>query len=363
MTEFNIKKFLKYTLSFILFYKILNYFRNTFLKPVFYDIFFSNERKAVCIIAPYYSFAGAKKLTCVCDFQGLKIILEPSIVDDSDRNCLIVLFKLPSNVSGRFIYEIMNRRLRISVGEGIFMESSNRKYKVSISTLFKYEIPFLKEWIDHHLSIGVEHFYLYENNYLADKNISDILDPYIKKGLITHILWPFPYNFYNYKVKKLWPNDSYSYTQISQINHAIYKFGDESEWILNCDVDEYFYSPRKQNILDVVNTLSQNGDIASIRISGIWFGGTREETARVRKDGVKKTFIYSEERPTANFKCIFNTESVMVASVHNSLSQVKKEINVSFDLFRFNHYRGLGWKRRVDEDFAHNVKNTEILFS
>ena len=38
------------------------------------------------------------------------------------------------------------------------------KYSVSLCLIFKNEAPFLKEWLDYHLTVGVDHFYLYNNN-------------------------------------------------------------------------------------------------------------------------------------------------------------------------------------------------------
>jgi len=40
------------------------------------------------------------------------------------------------------------------------------KYRISLCLIFKNEAPFLKEWLDYHLSIGIDHFYLYNNNIL-----------------------------------------------------------------------------------------------------------------------------------------------------------------------------------------------------
>ena len=51
------------------------------------------------------------------------------------------------------------------------------KYQVSLCLIFKNEAPFLKEWLDYHLTIGVSHFYLYNNN--SDDNYLDVIKPYI----------------------------------------------------------------------------------------------------------------------------------------------------------------------------------------
>ena len=66
----------------------------------------------------------------------------------------------------------------------------NKKYKISVCGIFKDEGPFLKEWIEFNKMVGVEHFYLYNNN--SSDNFLNVLAPYIESGLVTYI--DFPYN-------------------------------------------------------------------------------------------------------------------------------------------------------------------------
>ena len=353
-------KAIKYVLSFLFIYKLKNYLRNTFFKPIFYDIFVRAPQGDICVIAPFYSLGGFAKSVCVCYVDDKEIILQPAMVNDPEKNCLIVLFVLSFNPNADFTFTIKKKRGEIFSGT-YAKKYIEHKHRISITTLFKYESDFLKEWIDYHLIKGIEHFYLYENNTVPDQKIAKILFPYIAKGLVTHIMWPYPYRIYDYHFKKFWPNDAFSYTQLPQINHSIYKFGAETEWILNCDVDEYFYSPKHTSIVDIINGAEKDGNTASIRISGFWFGGTVADVENAKIEGVLKSFIYSEKEPTSAPKCIFSTELVKLASVHNSVLFSGKEVNISADILRFNHYRGLGWKRRVDNTFARQIKNTEIL--
>ena len=54
------------------------------------------------------------------------------------------------------------------------------RYKTAICLIFKDEAPFLQEWIEYHHLIGIEHFYLYNNN--STDNYEEVLKPYIDKG-------------------------------------------------------------------------------------------------------------------------------------------------------------------------------------
>jgi hypothetical protein len=63
------------------------------------------------------------------------------------------------------------------------------EYTISICGIFKNEAKFLDEWIKYHLVIGIDHFYLYNNN--SDDNFLEILKPYIDSNVVELIDWPF----------------------------------------------------------------------------------------------------------------------------------------------------------------------------
>ena len=44
------------------------------------------------------------------------------------------------------------------------------KYHIIICAILKDETPYLVEWVEHHLGIGVEHFVLYDNNSVIPAN-------------------------------------------------------------------------------------------------------------------------------------------------------------------------------------------------
>ena len=50
-------------------------------------------------------------------------------------------------------------------------ESKQFKYFISVACIIKNEGPYLKEWIEYHKLIGVEHFYVYDNESSDDTKI------------------------------------------------------------------------------------------------------------------------------------------------------------------------------------------------
>ena len=95
----------------------------------------------------------------------------------------------------------------------------NLRYDVSLCLIFKDEGKFLKEWIDYHLAIGVDHFYLYDNNSTDD--YVEVVQPYIAKGIVTLIDWP------------------YQQAQVKCYKHCLETFSSETKWIGYIDADEF----------------------------------------------------------------------------------------------------------------------------
>ncbi|MBS6704467.1 MAG: glycosyltransferase family 92 protein, partial [Alistipes indistinctus] len=59
------------------------------------------------------------------------------------------------------------------------------KYHMIICAILKDETPYLVEWVEHHLGIGVEHFVLYDNNSVIPAK--QTLEAYVRKGVVEVI--------------------------------------------------------------------------------------------------------------------------------------------------------------------------------
>lgn len=105
------------------------------------------------------------------------------------------------------------------------------KWESSICCIFKDEAPFLKEWIEYHRIIGVDHFYLY-NNFSTD-NYKEILSPYIEKNIVTLIDWPFSGS--DNALDK-------AYT------HCLTEYKDETHWLALIDLDEFIHLKNENSI-------------------------------------------------------------------------------------------------------------------
>lgn len=129
------------------------------------------------------------------------------------------------------------------------IENTSKKYNVSICAIFKNESLYLKEWIEFHRIIGIDHFYMYNNN--SDDDFQSILDPYIEAGIVTLSDWP------------------YNQGQIKAYTDCVNRFSDETNWLGFIDLDEFIVPIRDNSITEF---LSRFNNRPSVKINWNVFG-------------------------------------------------------------------------------------------
>ncbi|MBR4267266.1 MAG: glycosyltransferase family 92 protein [Bacteroidales bacterium] len=117
-------------------------------------------------------------------------------------------------------------------------EIKTKKYKVAICAIFKNEALYLREWIEYHKIVGVEHFYLYNNN--SEDNYEEVLKPYIANGSVTLTQWP------------------QNQAQMKCYHNAIERFFSETEWLTFIDIDEFIVPNSTDNIYDFLKPFQKN---------------------------------------------------------------------------------------------------------
>lgn len=117
----------------------------------------------------------------------------------------------------------------------------DKKYNVSVCAIFKNEAPYLKEWLEFNRLVGVEHFFMYNNN--SEDNYQDVLKPYIDKGWVTLVQWP-----YNQK-------------QMECYMDCIKRFSSETKWLGFIDIDEFIVPKTTDNIYDFLKAFENRGSI------------------------------------------------------------------------------------------------------
>ena len=104
----------------------------------------------------------------------------------------------------------------------------DKKYYISICAIFKNEGHNLKEWIEYHKLIGIDHIYLYNN--FSDDNYLEVIIPYIEDGFVTLTDWP------------------YKHSQMEAYKDCLSKHRSETFWLTFIDLDEFICPKYKYNI-------------------------------------------------------------------------------------------------------------------
>lgn len=113
----------------------------------------------------------------------------------------------------------------------------NPKVYLSIVAILKNEAPYIKEWIEYHKIVGVERFYLYDND--STDNVREVLQSYIDSGIVCY-----------HKV-------SGSVVQNKVYRDAIYKYKDQTRWMAAIDLDEFIVPIEKDNLPNLLSDYEQ----------------------------------------------------------------------------------------------------------
>lgn len=96
-------------------------------------------------------------------------------------------------------------------------------YRLSVCAIFKNESAYLHDWLQFHEGVGVDHFFLYNNDSTDD--FHRVLRPWIDRERVT---------------LKDWPGKA---VQMSAYNDCLRRIRHRSRWIAFIDADEFLFAP------------------------------------------------------------------------------------------------------------------------
>ena len=159
-----------------------------------------------------------------------------------------------------------------------------KKYNVAVCAIFKNEAPYLREWIEFNHIVGVEHFYLYNNN--SEDDYMKVLKPYIVCGLVTLIQWP-----YNQK-------------QMECYMACIDEYASETKWLGFIDIDEFIVPKSTNSIYDFLQPFEKKAGAVNI----YWkIFGTSGRLDRNLSGLVSEDFTVCWPKYMDLGKCFYNT--------------------------------------------------------
>lgn len=99
----------------------------------------------------------------------------------------------------------------------------------------KNEAPYLREWLEYHFLVGVDHFYLYDMD--DTEETEALLRPYEKRGRVTRIPWA---HFEGTKWDR--PQSHFSWNKSGMAHqHFCRTFRRQAVWAQKIDGDEFLY--------------------------------------------------------------------------------------------------------------------------
>ncbi|KAL5720339.1 hypothetical protein ACHQM5_013018 [Ranunculus cassubicifolius] len=219
-------------------------------------------------------------------------------------------------------------------------ERRNReKHELCVCTMVWNQAGALREWIAYHAWLGVERWFIYDNN--SDDNIKDVIDELDQE---------------NYNVSRhVWP---WIKTQEAGFSHCALQAKNECKWVGFFDVDEYFYfppptahhpaslvSPGRNSLQSVVAKFSDSTTIGEIRTTCHSFGPSGLTTIPPR--GLTVGYTCRLQRPERH-KSIIRPDALddtLLTVVHHfHLKPGYKYMNLPQSAAIINHYKYQVWE-------------------
>lgn len=230
-------------------------------------------------------------------------------------------------------------------------QNKKYQYELAIAAIFKDEGYYLKEWIEFHKLVGVQHFYLYNN--LSTDDYKSILQPYIEKGEVDLIDWPFTFT----------TKDEWNTIQLNAYDDAIKITLNKVKWVAFIDLDEFLFPVRLDNLQDFLKGYEQ---YAGVCVNWQCYGTSHvkqippyeliidkllwKSQTDLDKNGTVKSIV----RPECVVKCISPhrfTYKFGYCAVNSNRQKIRRPKQpVLIDQVRINHY----WTR--DESYFINKK-------
>ncbi|XVE75153.1 hypothetical protein DITRI_Ditri12bG0072500 [Diplodiscus trichospermus] len=212
-------------------------------------------------------------------------------------------------------------------------KKKRRKYELCVCTMLWNQAPALREWIMYHAWLGVERWFIYDNN--SDDGIQEVIEEL---------------DFQDYNVSRhTWP---WIKTQEAGFSHCALRARHECKWVGFFDVDEFYYFPRHhrralvgQNVLrSLVANYSSSRSIAEIRTACHSFGPSGLSSPPSQGVTVGYTCrLQSPERHKSIVRPDLLHDTLLNVVHHFRLRKGFRYLNVRESSIIVNHYKYQVW--------------------
>ncbi|MDR2904393.1 MAG: glycosyltransferase family 92 protein [Helicobacteraceae bacterium] len=127
---------------------------------------------------------------------------------------------------------------------------------LAICAIAKDEGVYFKEWIEYHLLVGAQKFYIYDNE--SSDDTKNVLQPYIDRGIVEYIYFPG------------------KYMQLPAYKDCLTRYRFDSKWIAFIDIDEFIVPITENSIPDFLKKLPRN--TSQLFIAWVFYGSNGHKT-------------------------------------------------------------------------------------
>lgn len=209
---------------------------------------------------------------------------------------------------------------------------------ICLAAILRDEEPFLDEWLIYHKMIGIDHFFLYDDD--PDLPLQKLLQPHA--AYITIIPW-----YYMHQERPGRNRQTKAYL------HAAAEYGGDFEWITFIDGDEFIVLRNHETINDFLAGFSE---AASISLQWHVFGhnGFYNDPPGL----VTSCLIKRKKMPSCNVKSITRPQAIKnIRNAHGCILKYSKTVDANnkeydevlydgiSDVAHVNHYQCRSFKR------------------
>lgn len=283
--------------------------------------------------------SNASRFECVYgwDFSRRKFLLSSDVVSIAQE---IVRCKTPLSVLKQRVNN-NNNPIKVSirvVGRGILKSiarpvlkmdpdpPAQKQHDMCICTMLRNQARFIREWVMYHSRIGVQRWFIYDNN--SNDDIDKVVELLMEDNVnITRHVWPW--------IK----------TQEAGFAHCALRARDSCEWVGFMDVDEFLHLGDGMTLHNVLNNESRGRQVAELRTSCYSFGPSG--LSRVPIKGVMVGYTCRLGAPERH-KSIVRPEalnSTLINMVHHfDLRDDFEYVNMDRNVMVINHYKYQVWQ-------------------
>ncbi|CAA7046560.1 unnamed protein product [Microthlaspi erraticum] len=201
-----------------------------------------------------------------------------------------------------------------------------KPFEMCVCTMTRNAAAVLREWVMYHAGIGVQRWFIYDNN-SDDDIIAEINDLESRGYNISRHFWPW--------IK----------SQEAGFSNCAIRARNDCDWIAFIDVDEFFYIPSGQSLTSVIRNYTASDEIGEIRTPCHSFGpsGLRNQP----RDGVTVGYTCRVILPERH-KSILRPESMNATLInlvhHFHLKDGFTFADVDKSVMVINHYKYQVWE-------------------